>query len=155
MVTKTGGCQCGSIKYRLTGVPKMLYICHCTDCQKQSSSAFGMSLIMDANEIAFVKGKNRLKTLDTRCENGLLKRCVFCPDCGTRILHGSDNPEQPVSIKAGSLDDTSWLDPVAHIWLKSAQPWVAIDRDHYLCFDREPEDETALKKLWQTRIQTS
>lgn len=150
-MTITGGCQCGSIKYELTGTPKMLYICHCKDCQKQSSSAFGMSLRMDPHDIAFLQGENRLKTWDTRGEDGAIKRCAFCPDCGTRIIHGSDDPDEEISIKAGSLDDTSWLDPVAHIWLQSAQPWVSIDRDHYRCFEREPEDEQALRKQWQSR----
>ncbi len=88
-----------------------------------------------------------------RCgrEYGVYAIGLFCPDCGTRILHGSENPDEPISVKAGSLDDTSWLDPGAHIWWRSAQPWVAIDRDHYRCFDREPEDENALRKRWQSQ----
>ena len=150
-MNKTGGCQCGSIKYELTGPAKMLYICHCTDCQKQSSSAFGLSLRMDADDIAFIQGENRLKTWETHAEDGSIKRCTFCPDCGTRIIHGSDNPNELVSIKAGSLDDTSWLNPIAHIWLKSAQPWVAIERDRYSCFEGEPDDDDALRKLWQSQ----
>ena len=150
-MNKNGGCQCGSIKYELTGPAKMLYICHCTDCQKQSSSAFGMSLRMDADDIAFIQGEDRLKTWETHAEDGSIKRCTFCPDCGTRIIHGSDNPDEAVSIKAGSLDDTSWLNPIAHIWLKSAQPWVVIDRDRHSCFEREPDDDGALKKLWQSQ----
>ena len=45
-----GGCQCGKIRYRLIAEPLMLYICHCSDCQKQSASAFGMSLRMRPRE---------------------------------------------------------------------------------------------------------
>ena len=110
-----------------------------------------MSLRMDPQDIAFLEGEDRLKTWDTRGEDGAIKRCAFCPDCGTRIIHGSDNPDEVVSIKAGSLDDTSWLDPVAHIWLQSAQPWIAIDRDQNLCFEREPEDESMVGKIWQSK----
>ena len=43
---KTGGCQCGSIRYRIKQEANMLYACHCRDCQKQSGSAFGLSLIV-------------------------------------------------------------------------------------------------------------
>ena len=39
-----GGCQCGDVRYEITGDPLALYICHCRECQKQSASAFGMSL---------------------------------------------------------------------------------------------------------------
>jgi hypothetical protein len=129
----------------------MLYVCHCKDCQKQSASAFGMSLIMNPGDIRFTQGEERLRSWDTRGENGAIKRCSFCPDCGTRIRHGSDDPLETVSIKAGSLDDSSGLRPVAHIWLKSAQPWVSIDPDHSLCFDEEPDDEAELHRLWQAQ----
>ena len=139
-----GGCQCGNIRYRLSESPKMLYVCHCTDCQKQSSSAFGMSLIVAPEQVEFTRGAGSLRSWDTRGGNGEIKRCHFCPACGSRIMHGSDDPTHELSIKAGSLDDTSGLRPVAHIWLRSAQPWVAVDRDRYLCFDTEPDDRAVL-----------
>ena len=108
-----------------------------------------MSLRMNPDEIDFSQSKKKLQTWDTRSEDGSIKRCAFCPDCGTRIMHGSDDPDETVSIKAGSLDDTSQLRPVAHIWLRSAQPWVQIDRNQYRCFDKEPDNEDELRRLWQ------
>ena len=36
----TGGCQCGAIRYEIGGFPLLLYTCNCTDCQRQSGSAF-------------------------------------------------------------------------------------------------------------------
>lgn len=39
-------CQCGAVKFQTpTPKPLALYICHCHDCQRQSSSAFGTSAI--------------------------------------------------------------------------------------------------------------
>jgi hypothetical protein len=61
-------------------------------------------------------------------------------------MHGSNDPSQNVSIKAGSLDDTRGLQPTAQIWLQSAQPWVSVDRSQYICFDTEPDDRTLLSK---------
>ena len=148
-IAKTGGCQCGRIRYRLDGEARMLYACHCRDCQKQSSSAFGMSLIVARENLQLVEGAALLKTWDTRGDDGEIKRCAFCPECGTRIYHASDSEDAAVSIKAGSLDDTAWLRPVAQIWLKSAQPWIEIDRDKYLCFAEEPDDEAELERRWR------
>jgi hypothetical protein len=37
----TGGCQCGAIRYEIASFPLLLYTCHCTDCQRQTGSAFG------------------------------------------------------------------------------------------------------------------
>ncbi|MCP4392259.1 MAG: GFA family protein [Gammaproteobacteria bacterium] len=148
-IGKSGGCQCGTIRYQLRGSPKMLYTCHCSDCQKQSSSAFGMSLIMDRADVEFTRGGEQLKIWDTRGEDGRLKRCAFCAECGTRIYHASEPEDETISIKAGSLDDTHWLRPVAHIWLQSAQPWLEIDATDRLCFVREPTDRAALAEAWQ------
>ena len=144
--SREGGCQCGNIRYRIRGEAYMLYACHCTDCQKQLSSAFGMSLIVDADQIELLQGQDRLRHWDTYGEDGSLKRCAFCVDCGSRLIHGD---EGRVSIKAGSLDQTDDLNPVAHIWLRSAQPWVKIDRDRVRGFDQEPDDEAELERLWQ------
>jgi len=41
---RTGGCQCGEVRYESAGEPRALYVCHCRECRKQSASAFGMSL---------------------------------------------------------------------------------------------------------------
>ena len=39
-----GGCQCGACRYVIGGWPLTFYICHCSECQAQSASAFGESL---------------------------------------------------------------------------------------------------------------
>jgi len=147
----TGGCQCGAVRYRLTGEPQMLYACHCTDCQKQSSSAFGMSLIVGRAQLEITAGRDRIKTWDTHGDDGVLKRCAFCRDCGSRIYHAGPSDDDPLSIKAGSLDDTSGLRPVAQIWLQSAQPWIEADSRQYRCFAGEPDDEAELAALWRQR----
>ncbi len=147
----SGGCQCGAIRYELHGESKMLYACHCSDYQTQSSSAFGMSLIVAPESLRFVSGEQRLRAWDTRGDDGAIKRCYFCPDCGTRIYHGSDRADDDISIKAGTLDDTSKLRPVAQIWLRSAQTWTALPRSAFHCFDTEPDDEDELARLWRER----
>lgn len=148
-VGKTGGCQCGSVRYELGGEAIMLYACHCRDCQKQSSSAFGMSLIVAGEDLRFVSGGDRLRSWDTRGEDGHIKRCYFCPDCGSRIYHGGDGEDDRISLKAGSLDDVDWLRPVAQIWLDSAQPWIEVDPNAYACYRREPTDEAGLARRWR------
>lgn len=153
-IEMTGGCQCGRIRYRLRGEAKMLYVCHCRDCQKQSSSAFGMSLIIAADDLQWLDGAGQVRTWDTRGEDGEIKRCAFCPQCGTRIYHGSEHADADISIKAGSLDDTGWLEPVAHIWLQSAQPWIEADAEKFACYAREPDDESELEQRWRERCGT-
>ena len=55
----TGGCQCGTLRYEITEAPRLTYACHCTDCQRMTSSAFSMAIVV--SEIAFrlTKGEPR------------------------------------------------------------------------------------------------
>jgi hypothetical protein len=116
-----GGCQCGEVRYRFEGEPIELTVCHCRECQRQSGSAFGMSLSIPAEGFELLSGD--LRFFEAVCDSGREKSCAFCPTCGTRIYHRTD---AGVSIKAGTLDDTSRLRPTAHYWTKCKQPWVAI-----------------------------
>jgi hypothetical protein len=72
---------------------------------------------------AFRVRSGTLKKYEVRCDSGRIKTCAFCRECGTRIYHQTENG---MSLKAGTLDDTSWLKPDAHYWTKRRQPWVTI-----------------------------
>jgi hypothetical protein len=43
---QTGGCQCGKIRYEFTETPHSVYTCHCRDCQRLTSSAFSMGVVV-------------------------------------------------------------------------------------------------------------
>lgn len=137
LVNREGGCQCGAIRYRLLEAPVALYTCHCRDCQKQSSSAFGMSLWVEPGSVAF-SGKGP-KMFSTRADSGNIKNCAFCGECGTRIYHQL-GARTVLSMRAGTLDDTSGLAPTCHIWIRSAQSWMVSLLDGETCFDTMPPD---------------
>jgi hypothetical protein len=117
-----GGCQCGRIRYRIEGEPLGLAVCHCRECQRQSGSAFGMSLAVKRDAFRLLSGE--LASFTTVADSGRSKRCTFCPDCGSRIFH--QTLEAAISVKAGTLDDTSWLEPTAHYWTQRKQAWFEI-----------------------------
>jgi hypothetical protein len=91
-----------------------VYACHCTECQRQSGSAFSLSLLAEREAVAVQEGKPTVWA--RRHESGHL---FHEPQANTKVT----------IVKAGNLDDTSWLFPVGHIWTRSALPWVAIPED--------------------------
>ena len=119
---RDGGCQCGKVRYRLESAPVSLAVCHCTECQRQSGSAFGMSLFVPEKSFRLLAGE--LTSFKVTADSGRVKTCSFCADCGTRIHH--QVVDAALSVKAGTLDDTSGLQPTAHYWTKRKQPWVII-----------------------------
>jgi hypothetical protein len=118
-----GGCQCGALRYRISGKPVALIACHCTECQRQSGSAFGMSLIVPRDSFE-ITGEPKVFTRTS--DSGNRVDCAFCERCGTRIFHRPQRLPDTLNVKPGTLDDTSWLEPRAHVWTKSKQPWVPI-----------------------------
>ena len=125
MAEVEGGCQCGSVRYRVSGEPIGVVVCHCTECQRQSGSAFGMSMAVRSAAFRLIAGE--LDSFAVIADSGRAKTGAFCPRCGTRIYH--QTAPEVLSVKAGTLDDTSRLRPTAHYWTKRKQPWVTIPDD--------------------------
>ena len=123
--SREGGCQCGAVRYRISGKPIALAVCHCMDCQRQSGSAFGMTMLMRKDSFEILSGE--LRSFTKVAESGNSLSCLFCPNCGNRIYHeDADASGNIVRLKPGTLDDTSWLEPDIHVWTKRKHPWVAI-----------------------------
>ena len=127
VVERDGGCQCGAIRYRVLGEPISLSVCHCKECQRQSGSAFGMSLRVRKEQFALLCGT--LKSFARPSDGGFAVVCSFCPECGTRIVHEPKRWDDIVHVRAGTLDDTSWLKPGLQVWTASKQPWLELRGD--------------------------
>lgn len=135
MTEIVGGCLCGAVRYSSEAEPALVAVCHCADCQKQTSSAFSIlvavpkgTLRLEGRELAVFEGVG---------ETGQPVFRRFCPQCGSPVVsHVAAAPELEW-IKAGTLDDPSWFEPQMHIWCASAQPWVSID-DALPRFEKNP-----------------
>ncbi|WP_460531817.1 GFA family protein [Chitinimonas naiadis] len=141
-----GQCQCGEVQYRVTGAAATLFACHCTECQRQSASAFGMALWVRNAKVELVSGV--LHEWVRHTPAGKEMACSFCPTCGTRVFHKMRGQTELLSIKPGTLNDTKALVPVGHIWTASKQPWVHIPTS-VLQYDGNPSGYEALFSAWR------
>ena len=116
-----GRCLCGATVYRVTAEPLLVYACHCTDCQKRSGSAFGLSMWVRRTDIEVTKGEAATHVSTT--EDGRVRHGRICATCGTRLWSEPQKHREFAIVRAGTLDDRSWLRPAAHLWTRSAQPW--------------------------------
>lgn len=111
---QSGGCQCGAIRYE---APRLVYTCHCRDCQPLTSSAFSLGMVI-------AEGVFRLSGVDPRllqrtADSGRVNTRLVCPNCGSWVC---GLPR----VGAGALDDASWLRPTWHVWTRNRQHWVLI-----------------------------
>lgn len=119
---QTGGCACGALRYQLSAPPLMIYNCHCANCQKITGSAFTVSATVPESALIFTKGEPRRTSW--KADSGNERFGLFCGDCGSRIANGQTPSIGMLSLRAGTFDDTSWVEPVGDIWMRSAQKWI-------------------------------
>lgn len=139
----TGGCQCGAVRYTVrTASTPVVYACHCRECQKQSASAFALSVPVAIEDVEFEGG---MEVYERDTDSGNRTQCYFCPRCGARVYHRSCRNDALITIKAGSLDRPGELELVAHLWVRSKLPWVMIPSD-IPSHQTQPEDFNAWRE---------
>jgi hypothetical protein len=121
----SGGCLCGTVRYECSAEPLGTAICHCTHCQKVSGSAFSVNVVVPAPSLTW-QGQSLASYAD-KGESGRPLSRKFCRNCGSSLATETEALPGAIIIKAGTLDDKSWLKPNYHIWTNSAQPWVRIE----------------------------
>jgi len=131
-----GSCQCGQLTYKLFEKPKMVLACHCTECQKLSTSPFSVTAVVASTAIEF-KGDLNEWCRDT--DSGNKNHAKFCPTCGNRIYHY--NPADPATIKLKlkpiNLEDSQIFEPSAHVWVCEKLNWYQIPKDVEV-FEKQP-----------------
>jgi len=139
-----GSCQCGNVEYEVTIEPVATYACHCIDCQKLSTSAFSVTMVLHRAGFRMLSGG--LKSWQRPTASGGTAVCWFCPDCGNRIFH--ENPDVPdfIRLKPGTLQDTSEIEPEAHVWTCREQQWLRHVAD-LPRFDRQPDLAAAMAAI--------
>ncbi|MFY0611578.1 MAG: GFA family protein [Hyphomicrobiaceae bacterium] len=118
-----GSCHCGHLTYRANINPDIIRVCHCTDCQSSSGSAFRVLVSVPAEQFELLSGhtKQYFKIADS----GQRRAQVFCPECGTQ-LYGTSDDDNPamLSLRLGTVEQRGELQPRLQTWRRSALSWV-------------------------------
>ena len=134
---QTGGCQCGALRYEITEAPRLVYTCHRTDCQRLTSSAFSIAIVVAAEAFHLTSGEPR--PLQKIADSGRVTTRWVCPQCGSWLCGVPMPGLSALRVRAGTLDDISWLRPTAHFWTRSKQPWIALSEGDRI-FATQPAD---------------
>ena len=109
---REGGCKCGAVRYRVTGEPLRVGMCHCKDCRRETGSVF--------NAYAAWPRDRFEATGPTRS----WKEHHFCPACGSPLFSLYE-AEAEVEVKLGTLDDApTGLTPQNELWIKRRESWL-------------------------------
>jgi hypothetical protein len=140
----TGGCQCGRIRYEITGPLINPHICHCRMCQRAFGNFFAALVGVKRKSIDWSKGEPEFFQSSSVIKRG------FCAKCGTPLTYANDEAAH-ISVSIGSLDNPEIAVPEAQYGAEATLP--AFDHLHELKSSRTeddvPADVLAKFKSWQ------
>ena len=116
-----GACHCGSIRYESDVDPDRVTICHCTDCQQLTGSAFRVSVPTPSNR--FVLRSGAPTTYVKTADSGAKRAQAFCPNCGSPLYTFALDDPVTYGLRVGCIEERQQLAPKKQIWCKSALPW--------------------------------
>ena len=118
-----GRCHCGKITYEADVDPALASVCHCTDCQMLTGSAYRVSIRAPRDSFRLLTGQPviYIKTADS----GAKRIHAFCPNCGTPVYASAVEDPPFYSLRVGCLRQGADLTPKKQIWCRSSVPWSA------------------------------
>lgn len=118
-----GQCHCGHVTYEAEIDPARVSICHCTDCQQLTGSAYRVTAITDTATIRLTA--NPPKVYRKYGDNGRPRLQSFCPECGSPLFTtGEDADAATTGIRLGTINQRRELKPSRQLWCQSALSWV-------------------------------
>jgi len=118
----TGGCLCGAVRYDAEGELRGIIVCHCVECLRWSGAPFAATAARRDGLV--VHGEESLGWLPSPASERGARR-GFCRVCGSSLFWDAPGTET-VSIGAGTLDDSSGLAVIRHVYAHQAPAWDAV-----------------------------
>lgn len=117
----TGGCLCGSVRYRLDETPQVVVNCHCGMCRKHSGAAF----------LTYAAISNSAFTLESGELTGYRSSAeavrTHCAVCGSSLTFTFENDPSCIWVTVGSLDEAGSLLPTENWFVDDKIEWVQLN----------------------------
>ena len=136
MAELRGTCMCGAISWAYSGPVTRSLVCHCSDCQKATSSPFTAFVGLRAPLLSWTGAPNHFES-SPGTHRG------FCPTCGTRLYFRSDKWPDEIHMHAATLEDPAVYEPTAQVVMRSKVPWLKELENipHFQSFEAPPKEQ--------------
>lgn len=123
---KSGGCVCGSVRFKATAEPSRVTVCHCKWCQRRTGTAFGTEVVFDSDDVV-VTGQDVRHYRHVSDESGRWLDLAFCGTCGSNLGFTLEAVPGIRTLPAGAFDDPAWIRAdrykTRHVFLRSKREW--------------------------------
>jgi hypothetical protein len=121
--TYSGRCFCGQVRFELAGEPIFACHCHCESCRRAAGAAFVTWVSFPRDGLIMKSGA----ISEYRSSPGVQRG--HCPVCGTTLTYSWTKRPGEIDIALATIDDTTGIEPEAHIWVQDKVPWLAVNDD--------------------------
>ena len=123
---REGGCICGAVRFKVTGEPSRVTICHCTWCQRRTGTAFGTEVVFEHRQVVLTGSKiGHYRHVSD--ESGRWLDVEFCRRCGSNLGFTLEAAPGIRTLPAGAFDDPTWIRAdrykTRHVFLRSRRTW--------------------------------
>ena len=127
-----GGCRCGRTTIEIDKPPMMTSACHCSGCQKMTSSAFSITVSVPADGFRVTAGEPVIGGL-----HGPQAHHFHCPRCKSWLFTRAEGFDWFVNLRPSTLDDHRWFEPFIEFWTSEKLSWAATSARH--SYETTPE----------------
>ena len=120
----TGGCLCGSVRYRVTAEPIITRTCWCRLCQYIGAGSATVNACFLTTAVTI---EGELRDYRSVADSGNVMHRRFCPHCGTHLFSEAEARPHLIFIRVGTLDDPEIVRPAVTIWTSEAPTWACFD----------------------------
>ncbi|MES2343387.1 MAG: GFA family protein [Pseudomonadota bacterium] len=119
-----GGCRCGQVRFRVSVPPILTMACHCTGCQRMTSSAFSLSAAIPSEGFTVTAGEPVIGGLHGA------DRHYFCSHCMSWMFTRPGGMDWFVNLRPTLLDDAAWFVPFIETYTSEKLPWATTPAAH-------------------------
>ena len=121
----TGGCLCGTVRFRLASDPFDAGWCYCRTCQLNSGSPAMVFATAPLTDYRIEAGESAVR----RVEPSGFGHRAFCGECGTPLYTHVEHQADTIDFSIATLDEPGRVRPGFHIFWSSRVPWLAMNDD--------------------------
>lgn len=125
-VEHAGGCVCGAVRFKATGEPQRVTVCHCLWCQRRTGTAFGVEAVFDQAQVEIL-GEVVARYRHVSDESGRWLDIEFCRRCGSNLGFTLEAVPELRTLPAGAFDDPGWITTerhqFRHVYTRSKRDW--------------------------------
>jgi hypothetical protein len=114
----TGGCQCGAVRFRISGEVRYASICHCRMCQKAFAAPFGAFASVPTGGVDWTRGQRKTFQSSNAIARG------FCGECGTPLTFEVAGGGKHVALALCAFDDPAALPPRRQSGMDARVVWM-------------------------------